>query len=133
MNRHFLVIIALCFGLLMVGCASMTNWTPTVDPHNDPNAANIDTDLAECKTLTKKVTGGGGEEGLGYGVGLAGVGAAVGAVLGSYYGTAGGGAAIGAAIGGGTGVIGGGLHGEINYKQAYINCVSMRGHRVINP
>ena len=133
MNRHFLVIIALCFGLLMVGCASMTNWTPTVDPHNDPHAADIETDLAECKTLANKVTGGGVEEGVKYGAIGAGLGAAVGAVLGSFYGDAGGGAAIGAAAAGGAGAAGGGLHGEMTYKQAYINCVAMRGHRIIDP
>jgi outer membrane lipoprotein SlyB len=132
-KRCFVPIIALCFGLLMSGCASMTDWTPTVDPYNDPNAANIETDLVECKTLANKVTGGGVEEGVKYGAIGAGVGAAVGAVLGSLYGDAGSGAAMGAGMAGGVGAAGGGLHGEMTYKQAYINCVAMRGHRIIDP
>jgi len=117
----------------LLGCASLTNWTPTVDPHNDPNAANIEKDLSECKVLAKKVTGVGLEEGATLGAGLAAVGAGVGAVIGSYYGSAGSGAAIGGAIGGGSGIVAGGIHGEMTYKQAYINCVSMRGHRIIDP
>ena len=117
-----------------LGCASLTDWTPTVDPHNDPNAANIEKDLIECKELAKKVTGGGLEEGATLGAGLGAVGAGIGAVIGSYYyGDAGSGAAIGGAIGGGSGIAAGGIHGEMTYKQAYINCVSMRGHRIIDP
>jgi len=134
MDRHLSLVLIFVSGIAMSGCASMTNWTPTVDPHNDPNAANIEQDLTECKELAKKVTGGGVEEGLGLGAGLAAVGAGIGAVIGSVsFGDAGGGAAIGAAIGGGSGVAAGGLHGEMTYKQAYINCVAMRGHRVIDP
>lgn len=134
MKRYFILVIVLCFWISMSACASITDWTPTVDPHNDPNAANIEKDLAECKTLANKVTGGGVEEGVKYGSIGAGLGAAVGAVLGSiYYGDAGSGAAIGAATAGGAGAAAGGLHGEMNYKQAYINCVAMRGHRVIDP
>ena len=117
-----------------LGCASLTDWTPTVDPHNDPNAANIEKDLSECKVLAKKVTGGGLEEGATLGAGLGVVGIGIGAVIGSYYyGDAGSGAAIGGAIGGGSGIVAGGIHGEMTYKQAYINCVSMRGHRIIDP
>lgn len=133
MKRYFILVIVLCFWISMSACASITDWTPTVDPHNDPNAANIETDLAECKTLANKVTGGGVEEGVKYGAIGAGLGAAVGAVLGSFYGDAGSGAAIGAGMAGGAGAAGGGLHGEMTYKQAYINCVAMRGHRVIDP
>jgi uncharacterized protein YceK len=133
--RSFLIfLLSLAVSLLFSGCASMTNWTPTVDPHNDPNAANIEQDLVECKKLAKKVTGGGLEEGATLGAGLGAVGAGIGAVIGSYYyGDAGSGAAIGAAVGGGSGVAAGGIHGEMTYKQAYINCVAMRGHRVIDP
>ena len=81
-------LITLLFLSSFLGCASLTNWTPTVDPHNDPNAANIEKDLSECKVLAKKVTGGGLEEGATLGAGLAAVGAGVGASVGGSVGAA---------------------------------------------
>jgi outer membrane lipoprotein SlyB len=67
-------------GLVLSGCASQTNWTPTVDGTNDPNAYNINQDMAECKQLAGQASGGTGKKtAIGAGVGGA-VGAAGGAI-----------------------------------------------------
>ncbi|SJM90338.1 exported hypothetical protein [Crenothrix polyspora] len=57
-------------GLVLSGCASQTNWTPTVDGANDPNAYNINQDMAECKQLASQSSGGTGKKAaIGAGVG----------------------------------------------------------------
>ncbi len=123
-------------GLLLVfavtGCASQGSWTPTVDPYNDPNAANIDRDLVECRQLAKHASGGtGAETGKGALVGGA-IGAVGGAIIGAAVGSPGRGAAVGAAAGGVGGGARGGLGAEDQFKRSYINCMRQRGHNVIN-
>jgi outer membrane lipoprotein SlyB len=118
-------------GLILSGCASQTNWTPTVDGYNDPNAYNINRDMAECKQLATQSSGGTGKQtAIGAGVGAL-VGAAGGAAVGAFTGNPAAGAAIGAAAGG----FGGGAHqgfdAESKYKNAFNSCMSNRGHRVV--
>jgi hypothetical protein len=118
--------------LWLGGCASYGGWEPTVDPRADANKETLNRDLAECKELASKASGGTATEAAkGTAVGALG-GAAVGAVVGAVTGSAGSGAALGAAIGGTGGAAHQGLSAEQQYKQSYIKCLQGRGHRVIN-
>jgi outer membrane lipoprotein SlyB len=118
-------------GIVLSGCASQTNWTPTVDSYNDPNAYRIPQDMAECKQLAQQASGGTTTETL-VGAGVGGlVGAAGGAVVGAFTGNPGGAAAIGAAAGGFGGGAQQGFSAEQRYKNAYSNCMSNRGHHVV--
>lgn len=117
--------------ILLSACASQTGWTPTVDPYNDPNAYRINQDMAECRQLASQASGGTAKEAaVGAGVGGL-VGAAGGAVVGAFTGNPGAGAAIGAAAGGFGGAAKQGFTAEEKYKNAYNNCMSGRGHRVV--
>ncbi len=114
------------------GCASQTNWTPTVDPYNDPNAGRINFDMQECKQLALQASGGTAKEtAIGAGVGGL-IGAAGGAALGAVVGNPATGAALGAAAGGIGGGAKQGLEAEDQYQRAYTNCMRQRGHKVIN-
>ncbi|MDO9048052.1 MAG: glycine zipper family protein [Methylobacter sp.] len=116
---------------LISGCYSYGGWTPTVDASNDPNAYRINQDMAECKQLASQASGGTTKEtAIGAGVGGL-IGAAGGAVVGAFTGNPGAGAAIGAAAGGFGGGAAKGLSAEDKFKNAYNNCMSGRGHRVV--
>lgn len=126
------VFLVLTGSLLITACASMTEWTPTLDAYNDPNAARINQDLAECQQLASHASGGAAKEtAVGAGVGGL-IGAAGGAALGAAFGNAGTGAAIGAAAGGIGGASKQGFQSEEAYKRAYSSCLRQRGHKVIN-
>ena len=117
--------------MLLAACASQGGWTPTVDTYNDPNAGRINQDMAECKQLASQASGGTTTEtAVGAGTGAL-LGAAGGAVIGAFAGNPG----MGAAIGASTGALGGGaykgLSAEDKYKNAYNNCMSGRGHKVV--
>ena len=117
--------------LFLSGCASQTGWTPTVDTYNDPNAYRIGQDMEECKQLASQSSGGTAKQAA-VGAATGGLlGAAGGAVAGAFTGNAGMGAAIGAAAGGLGGAAHQGFDAESRYKNAYNNCMSGRGHRVI--
>lgn len=115
---------------LLPGCASMTNWQPTVDSMGNPNA-NLQSDMADCKNLAGQASGGAVKETM-IGAGVGGLlGGATGAALGAVMGNPGVGAAIGAA---GAGIAGGaynGISAEERYKSAYKNCLRGRGHKVL--
>jgi hypothetical protein len=81
-----ITLLLVCFSLF--GCATYSDWKPTVDSYNDPNAGRIPQDLSECKQLSSQTSGDGTEE------------TAKGAALGAISGDAGTGAALGAALGG---------------------------------
>lgn len=116
----------------LTGCASYGGWEPTVDPRADTHPDTLNRDLAECKDLASKASGGTATEAAkGTGVGAIG-GAAAGAVIGAVTGNAARGAATGAAIGGVGGATKEGLSAEHQYKRSYIKCLEGRGHRVIN-
>ena len=117
--------------VLLTACASQGGWTPTVDSYNDPNAARINQDMAECKQLAGQASGGTATQtAVGAGTGAL-LGAAGGAVIGAFTGNPG----MGAAIGASTGALGGGaytgLSAEDKYKNAFNNCMSGRGHKVV--
>jgi len=126
------VIAASFIALWIAGCASYGGWQPTVDASRDTHKETLEQDLAECKELASKASGGtAAEAAKETGVGAVG-GAAAGAIIGAVTGSAGTGAALGAAIGG----VGGGAHGSLSteqeYKRSYIKCIQGRGHPVIN-
>jgi len=117
--------------LVLVGCAATTNWAPTVDQYNDPNAYRLNQDMQECQQLAwqasqsyKQTATGAIAGGL--------VGAAGGAALGAISGNAGRGAAIGAAAGGIGGAAHQGYDSNESYKNAYRSCLRQRGHTVLN-
>lgn len=114
------------------GCASYGGWEPTVDISRDVNRDALDRDLAECKELAKKASGGTATEAAKGTGGGAVIGAAAGAVIGAVSGNAGHGAALGAAVGGTSGGVHQGVSAEHQYKRSYIKCLEGRGHRVIN-
>jgi hypothetical protein len=117
--------------ILLTACASQSGWTPTVDTYNDPNAYRINQDMAECKQLASKASGGtASETAIGAGTGAL-VGAAGGALLGAIAGSPGTGAALGATVGGLGGGAYKGVGAEDKYKSSYNNCMSGRGHKVI--
>lgn len=113
------------------GCATYSGWQPTVDTYNDPHPETISMDTEQCKALAQQAGSATSEAAKGAGVGAL-VGAAGGAALGAIYGNPATGAATGAAIGGIGGATKQGIEGDDNYKRAFINCMSKRGHNVIN-
>ena len=128
---HRLIALAI-IALGLSGCASYGGWEPTVDTGRDTHKATLEQDLAECKDLASKASGGTATEtAKGTAVGALG-GAAVGAVIGAVTGSAGSGAALGAAIGGTGGGVHEGAAAEHQYKRSYVKCLEGRGHRVIN-
>jgi len=127
---HRLVAVGI-IGLWFGGCASYGGWEPTIDPRAG-SQENLERDLAECKELASKASGGTATEAAkGTGVGAVG-GAAVGAVVGAVSGNAGSGAALGAAIGGTGGAVKQAGAAEHQYKRSYIKCLEGRGYRVVN-
>ena len=118
--------------LWISGCASYGGWVPTVDTSRDMNRDNLARDLAECKELASKASGGTATEAAkGTGAGAV-IGAAAGAVIGAVSGNAGHGAALGAAVGGTSGGVHEGVSAERQYKRSYIRCIEGRGHPVVN-
>lgn len=130
--KNFKIHLVMIGSFLLSACASQTGWTPTVDTYNDPNAARINQDMAECRQLAESASGGTAKEAA-VGAGVGGLlGAAGGAVFGAFTGSPGTGAAIGAAAGGLGGAAKQGFGAEDKYKSAYNSCMSGRGHRVIH-
>ena len=130
--RKFWLVSAFTFPLFITGCATQSNWAPTIDPYKDPHADRINLDLQQCKQLAEQAAGGTAKEtAKGAGVGAL-IGAAGGAALGAAVGSPGTGAALGAAAGGFGGGAKLGLDAEQQFKRAYVNCLRQRGHKVIN-
>ena len=118
--------------LWISGCASYGGWEPTVDASRDMSRDTLARDLAECKELASKASGGTVTEAAkGTGAGAV-IGAAAGAVIGAVSGNAGHGAALGSAVGGTSGGIHQGASAERQYKRSYIKCLEGRGHPVVN-
>ena len=129
--KKLTTVCALISSILLTACASQGGWTPTIDAYNDPNAYRINQDMAECKQLASKASGGtASETAIGAGTGAL-VGAAGGALLGAIAGSPGTGAALGATVGGLGGGAYKGVGAEDKYKSSYNNCMSGRGHKVI--
>src|SRR2546429_8273671 len=62
--------------IIIAGCATIGGYQPTVDPYNDPDAARIPSDEAECRDLALHASGGTAKQtAIGGGVGGGGRGA----------------------------------------------------------
>jgi hypothetical protein len=130
--RYRVIMVALAAALGLAGCAEYGGYRPTVDTYNDPNAANLSRDEADCRELARQASGGGVAQTATGGV----VGGLIGAASGAAIGAAtGGNAGKGAAIGGAAGGLGGGAYKGIeandNYKSAFRDCMRNRGHNVV--
>src|SRR6266550_9265850 len=122
----------LAVAVIIAGCATMGGYQPTVDPYNDPDAARIPSDEAECRELALHASGGTGRQAA---VGGA-VGGLLGAAAGAAIGAASGAPGTGAAIGGATGGLGGGAYegfsAEAKFEHAFQTCMRDRGHHVLD-
>jgi outer membrane lipoprotein SlyB len=129
MAKSWLVVVAL---IAMAGCVNQNTWTPAVDPYNDPNAARLGIDEAQCRQIAQRASGGSLHQ-TGKGALVGGLlGAAAGAAIGAAAGDPGMGAAIGAASGGfGGGAYEGAKSGQ-SFQQVFSNCLRERGHKVLN-
>jgi len=125
------IVLPLALAAMLAGCASQSNWQPTVDTANDRHANKVGQDLYECKMLADRAAESEDTVAEDTGVGALG-GAAGGALLGAITGSAATGAAIGAVTGTGLGLGGGTMSANAKYKSAYVNCMRQRGHPVIN-
>src|SRR5438094_8457942 len=122
----------LALALTVAGCATMGGYQPTVDPYNDPHAARIPSDEAECRDLALHASGGTAKQTAIGGVVGGVLGAAAGAAIGAAAGAPGSGAASGAGTGGAGGGAYGGLSAEQKFKRAFQTCMRERGHRVLD-
>ena len=122
-------LIGLC---LLAGCASQSQWSPTVDTYGNSRAQYLSRDTEECRALARSASGDtGGQAAQGLAVGAM-AGAAGGALFGAILGKPGTGAALGAAAGGiGGGAMSAGRTNE-EFQRAFKNCMRQRGHNVIN-
>jgi outer membrane lipoprotein SlyB len=118
--------------LLLVACAQTRGYTPAIDTKNSSNAANVTTDLQQCEEIARQASGNTAvETAIGTGIGGA-IGAATGAIVGAVSGND---VAKSAMIGGTAGGIGGaakqGYESDSKYKKAYNDCMTGRGHKVL--
>ncbi len=117
------LIVVICIAALFTaGCASTRKSEVVVDPAG-VDMGQFNTDLEECREISKQV---GQKAGAGA-VGGAVVGAAIGAIVGNS-GTAARGAGVGGVLGGAKGA--GSTHQE--RKVVVKNCMRDRGYRVLN-
>ena len=129
--RRSLCMAAGALALALAGCVNQNTWTPTVDTYGDPNAWRLSQDEAQCRQLAMQSSGGSVKK-TAEGVGIGGLlGAAAGAAIGAGAGSPGMGAAIGAAAGGFGGGAYEGFDTSAAFKTAFNQCLSERGHRVI--
>ncbi|MCH2184234.1 hypothetical protein MK280_00015 [Myxococcota bacterium] len=116
---------------LVAGCVSQNSWTPTDDTANDPKAAELAQDEAECRELAKKGAASGKHTAEGAAEGAA-VGVLAGAALGAIGGDPGIGAAAGATGGAATGGVAMARDSNADFKRIFTNCLKERGHPVLN-
>lgn len=118
--------------VLCVGCTAQQAWRPVVDTYGSSNAQYVNRDMEECRALALQVSGDSRQQAATGALTGGLVGAAGGAAIGAAFGSPGKGAAVGAAAGG----LGRGLQqasrAESSFRQAFVNCMRQRGHRVIN-
>jgi len=123
----------LAIALFMTGCASVSNYKPTVNTKADKNIINVNSDLDYCGDLAYKTAGygvNGIEDALVAGSGAAAIGAVSGAVIAGTV-SAGTGAVAGAGIGSIVGLYYGLYEADETFKRAYNSCMSQLGHPVI--
>lgn len=127
-------IVTLAMMALLVGCAGVSRWEPTLNTGVGKNDAHAERDLAECKVLADKAAGwleAGAEGTLVSAAGAAATGALAGALIPGAV-SAGTGAAIGAPIGAVAGLWYSGYEADLTYKRAYSQCLFQRGQYPVN-
>jgi uncharacterized membrane protein len=118
--------------LVLAGCESTSQWSPTVDTYGNSRAQYLSSDMEECRSLARSSSGDTTEETVrGAGIGAF-AGAAGGAILGAMIGSPARGAALGAAAGAAGGGAFSATQTEQQFKQAFSNCMRERGHNVID-
>ncbi len=119
--------------VFLAGCASSkSEWSPKVDTTNSPKAQNLSADMEECRAIARDASGSTeGKTAKGAAIG-GGIGAAGGAVIGAAAGKPMTGAALGAAGGAAGGGIAGNRRSDKRFKEAFRNCLTERGHKVVN-
>ncbi len=127
--KNWAALLFVLFGLS--ACVSQNSWTPEVDTANDPNAAKLATDEAQCRELAKQGAHTGKEVGEGALEGAT-VGVLTGAALGAIGGDAGEGAAMGATGGAAGGGVAMARDSNADFKRIFTNCLRERGHTVLN-
>ena len=118
--------------LLLAGCASQSQWSPTVDTYGNSRAQYLSQDMEQCRALARNASGDTTDQtvrGAGFG---AMAGAAGGALIGTMVGRPGRGAVLGAAAGAAGGGVAGNTQTEQQFRRAFSNCMRERGHNVIN-
>jgi hypothetical protein len=123
----------LAIAALFTGCASVSNYKPTINEKADKNYTNAQSDLEYCGGLASKTAGyttNGIEDALVAGSGAAAIGAVSGAVIAGTV-SAGTGAVAGAGIGSIVGLYYGLYEADETFKRAYNSCMSQLGHPVI--
>ena len=115
----------------LAACVSQGSWTPEVDIANDPKAAQLPADEAECRELAQQGAHTGKQVGEGALEGAA-VGVLAGAALGAIGGDAGEGAAIGTTAGATSGGVAMARDSNADFKHIFTNCLRERGHPVLN-
>ncbi len=134
MRAAYLASLSLIAGAIFLsGCASSkSEWSPKVDTTNSPRAQNLSTDMEECRAIARDASGSTeGKTAKGAAIG-GGIGAAGGAVIGAAAGKPMTGAALGAAGGAAGGGIAGNRRSDKRFKEAFRNCLTERGHKVVN-
>ncbi|MDJ0786354.1 MAG: hypothetical protein QNK05_06070 [Myxococcota bacterium] len=114
------------------GCTNRNTWKPTIDPYNNPNAARLSADEAQCRQIANEAAGGKGGSAAARGVMSGLLGAATGAAIGAIFGDAGQGAASGAIAGTVSGGVGGAASSDAHFKRVFSNCLRNRGHNVLD-
>jgi len=130
---HLAGLSLLAGALFLAGCASSkSEWSPKVDTANSPRAQNLSTDMDECRAVARDASGStAGKTAKGSAVG-GGIGAAGGVAVGAAVGKPMTGAALGAAGGAAGGGIAGNRRSDKRFKEAFRNCLTERGHKVVN-
>ena len=133
MRPAHLALSLLAGAVFLAGCASSkSEWSPKVDTTNSPKAQNLSTDMEECRAMARDTSGSTeGKTAKGAAIGGA-IGAAGGAVIGAAAGKPMTGAALGAAGGAAGGGIAGNRRSDKRVKEAFRNCLTGRGHKVVN-
>ena len=132
-SAHLAGLSLLAGALFLAGCASSkSEWSPKVDTTNSPQAQNLSTDMEECRAVARDASGStAGKTAKGSAVGGA-IGAGGGALIGAAAGKPMTGAALGAAGGAAGGGIAGNRRSDSRFKEAFRNCLTERGHKVVN-
>ena len=117
----------------LVGCASVSQWQPTVNSPVGTKQSSLTQDLQECKVLASQAAGYTSEI-VGDTLTAGAFSVSEGAIIGSMVGGAGGAGVLSpitAAAGSVVGFFYGAYDADKTYKRAFNSCLSQRGHYVL--